>query len=247
MRATAVLDRLLGVVDARVGAVADGDLQLVRARCGGKHARTQSLPDLHRRQAHSSRGTQHQQRLPGREASTRDQAVVGGHMRHQKRRAFREREGVGHGDDLAGGHHRLLGIAARAHARDHALADRHAIDVGGHLGHDSGHLDARHERQLRAMLIEALDGEHIGEVDAGRPYADADGAGCQRLPRQVAQVQCVGRAQGLADHGAVSRFGQASLLADAEIDRPALRFSPENAASRWPARAPSWRVRIDGC
>ena len=186
--------------------------QLLLRRGGGEHARAQHLAQLHRRQADAARRSQHQKRLAGRNRRSRHQAVIGGRVRDQKRGAVGEGKARRQRPDPARRHHGLLGIAAGAHLRDGLVAHGDAAHIRRHLRDDAGGLDARHERQLGAMLVEPLDGQHIGEIDAGSLQRDAHGAGAERSARQAAQLQLARRPQLLADNGTVGGLGHFPFL-----------------------------------
>src|SRR5690606_21415899 len=101
------------------------------------------------------------------------------HLRHRSVDAFRQPTPVRHGHD--------------------ALPGNRPGDIVGNLLDDPGDLAARHERQVRLLLVQAAYEQEVGEVDAdGRAAA----AYLSRL--QVRRLYVV-------QHG---RFGRAELAAD---------------------------------
>jgi hypothetical protein len=70
-----------------------------------------------------------------------------------------------------------LGVAAPGHRREDALAEADLGHAGADAADDAGHLAARAERELGAMLVLPLDDENVGEVAADRPDLDDHLAG----------------------------------------------------------------------
>ena len=151
-------------------------------------------------------GTEDQQRLSGNNRRPRLECVVRGHVGHQESGSFLEGEAFGHEPDRPCGHDSFLGVAAGAHLRDHLLPDGDARHIGRDLAHHAGRLQARHERQLRAMLVQPLDHQHVRKIDAGRPDSKPHHAWRERGPRQFAQAKPVRRPEFLANYGAISRL-----------------------------------------
>ena len=161
--------------------------QLLVAGGGRDHARAHRPADLHRRQAHAARGSQHEQRLAGAQAAAIGQAV--------QRRAVHQHE-AGRGLEIhavrqfqraAGLGHHLLGEPAYAGQRHDAVADGEIGHAVAQAPHDAGDLAARRERPRRLHLVLAAHHQAVGEVHPGRMYLDQDLAGARSGVRPVLQ------------------------------------------------------------
>ncbi len=153
------------------------------------------------RQPDAAGRAEHQQRLALLQLGPLAERVVRRAVGEQEARRHVERQGVGDGRHDRRRRHQVLGEGAVAREREHAVAHR---DVRRPLPHgvdDAGRLAARRERQLGLALVEALDNEGVGEVDAGRRHADADLARAGLRHRHLLDDERLGRAERGAAEG----------------------------------------------
>ncbi len=80
--------------------------------------------------------------------------------------------------------------------RDDRIADREIVHSGSSRDHLAGHLEARAERIVRSLLVQALNHQRIGEVQAARAHPHQDLAGCRLGRRQLAEDEAPGSAGG---------------------------------------------------
>ena len=91
--------------------------------------------------------------------------------------ASAEVDSVGDGEDLAGGHGDLLGVAAADEQRAHLVADDPLGDVRANGVDDTGDLEAGDVGLAGGRVVEALSLKGVRAVDARCGDLDADLAG----------------------------------------------------------------------
>ena len=138
----------------------------------------------------------------------------------------------------------LLGEPAGAGAGGDPVADGPVGDVGADGGDRAGDLAARRERQRRLELVEVLDHQHVGEVDAAGVDVDDD------LVRPAARVgdllddEVLGRSVGVEDGGAHRAQSTRSATRRRQPE-PAVGLSVSELVDRRDRRAPAVHALLD--
>src|SRR5439155_15987766 len=109
-----------------------------------------------------------------------DEAAPGGLVREAEGRAFFEGHEIGKGIDVAliDGHH--FRVSTPRHRREDPLAEADFRHARSDATDDPGHLAARAERELGAVLVLALDDQDVGVVAADRPDSNTTSPGFGR-------------------------------------------------------------------
>ena len=167
---------LLVIVDRCVGAALLDDRQLVGATRRADHVRAHRLRNLDRRRPGSARAPEHEDALPRFELAAARQPVNGCAIREVERGGLVPPHGVGDPEHLVGARRRCNHLARErtdSGHREHAIADREAVDIGAHLGQRARRLVTGHERWVVLVLVLTADHERVGEVHRRRAHRDA--------------------------------------------------------------------------
>ena len=128
-----------------------------------------------------------------------------------------------------GGHDDFFGVSAMRHHRHHSLPHLNALDITCHLDDFAGDFQARAEGERRLELVQALDHQDVGEVDAASARRDSDLARAQSGPGDVAEPQVFRRAEPVAEnrfHAGIRRRRQSATgLASKPLKRSMQAFT----------------------
>ena len=191
------------IVHHQVGAVFshDGKPRVVAA--GGDDLRAEMPAELDGGQAHAARGAVHQQHFTLLEPGAMDQRMVGGLGTDAKSGPLGVGPSCRRPHQVAGGRHaHIFGEGAGPHAEDHAIARPPDLDLGADGRDGAGPFHARHEGQLRLVLVAGGEHEHVGEVDRGGADLDQQVGRTGFGDRPFLDLQDRRIAQPIANNGA---------------------------------------------
>jgi hypothetical protein len=231
----AIVDRrevLVRVVDDPVGAVRADELGVPCARHGG-HARAAARGELHRRDAHGTRGAV-DEHLGARSELDPREVPHRGVAPEDDRGRLLERQPRGLGRDVAVlRDHGVLGVAAHpaAEHRDHLVAGSEPGDAGTHRLDDARRVHAEHVHARTEQADRGRDEERepgrdvaapqpvIGDADRGRVHSH------QHLPRAGHRARQIGDAHDLRRAEPVEHRGPHRVAArDPGCSRHVLRI-----------------------